>query len=131
MFLIDVRPGSVIATLELPSLEASLFPELPGFGDPVLSDTQKDIEAVVLEDADSLERIVPEPDYRKRIPDSLIPAIPAESSDYTLQVRFEPSEQYRKLTRPSKETVLKLAGLPERPPGNWVPQRYWPKRNAS
>lgn len=120
LFLIRTEPGSLHAYMELPEKEATLFPELPDFGEMVLEDTKNILDSIGEADEKRLHSIIPNPAYRARIVGNIAKVAPAEDSDYHLEYRTA-DEPPRALVRPSKDVVARLVALPRIPREEEIP----------
>ncbi|MCX5854986.1 MAG: hypothetical protein NTZ24_10565 [Deltaproteobacteria bacterium] len=114
LFLVETKPGSLHAVMELPEKVATLFPELPDFSDFVMADTRETFYAIADRDDKKLKEIIPYPDIRQRVIGSIVNIAPAEGSDYQLEVSFD-GEPQKPLTRPPKDTIAKLIDMPHVP----------------
>lgn len=112
LFLAYIKSGSIMATLELPPQEASLFEDLPDFGSQLLSDVKNVAESLADGNPELLKETVPQPSFRKRIVQYMLQVIPAESADYRLSLGFG-NVPPRKIVRPDTGTVVELADISE------------------
>jgi hypothetical protein len=115
LFLVDVAPGSVHATLSLPEREMSLFPDYPEFCEIAMAQTGGALVAVAENDDVKLKTVLPDPEVRRRVIDKIQRIAPGKDSDYALSFRLDKGPS-RTLLRPSPEFVARLEDRPPSPP---------------
>jgi hypothetical protein len=115
LFLVDVAPGSLHATLALPEREPSLFPDYPEFCEVAMAETGDALVAVAENDDIKLRSLLPDPEVRRRVVDRIQKVAPGEDSDYALSFRLDMGP-LKSLLRPSPEFVAKLEDRPLSPP---------------
>jgi hypothetical protein len=113
LFFVKAETGSLSATLELPSKEATLLPDYPNFGETVVSDLHEIMKGVSSGEAEIIHRTVPNSIYRKRIFDILNPILPSTESDYELTFSFEKDEVIKGI-KPPKEKIKDYIGPTEK-----------------
>ena len=114
LFLVEAKPGSLEATLELPSREATLFP-MRDLGKVALGHLNEVIEGITSDSPQQLKRTLPNPRYRKRVVEILSGVMPPEGADYNLQIRVGPVATPTILTRPPRDRLKELVGVVEEP----------------
>ena len=112
LFLVRTEPGSLSAVLELPEKETSLFQDKTDFSEDVIEDMRKVIEAFAEVDEAKLQQTLPQPSLRRRIVNHIRAIAPSDGSDYRLSFRFNGGPP-RMLIRPSKESLYRLAPIPD------------------
>jgi hypothetical protein len=115
LFLVDVAPGSLHATLALPEKEPSLFPEYPEFCEVAMAETGDALVAVAENDNIKLKTVLPDPEVRRRVVEKIQRIAPGQDSDYALSFRLDTGPS-KALLRPSPEFVARLADRPPSPP---------------
>ena len=115
LFLVRTEPSSLHAYLELPEKEATLFPDLPDFGESVFEDTKNMLDSIGDGDERKLHSIIPNAAYRARIVNNVARIAPCEDSDYHLEYKT-PNQPPRALVRPPKAVAARLVALPSMPP---------------
>jgi hypothetical protein len=114
LFLVDVAPGSLHATLALPEREPSLFPDYPEFCEVAMAETGDVLVAVSENDDIKLKKVLPDSEVRRRVIDKIQRIAPGEDSDYALSVRLDKGPS-KSLLRPSPEFAAKLEDRPLSP----------------
>ena len=114
LFFAEARPGSLETTLELPSPEASLFPEWgQDIGEEALQDLRAVVDSVVHDDPERIRQAIPDSRYRYRVLNTVSAALPREGADYNLSLRVGDSPAFSQVLRPPRERLRALAEVSE------------------
>ena len=112
LFLVETKPGSLNAVLELPPQEGLLFPEAD-VGLTSLGDLRDILDGVVADDPQRVERALPDPEYRKRIVSLVTGMMPSTGADYELQMKIGAAPAPLSLVRPEKARIRAFMATPE------------------
>jgi hypothetical protein len=115
LFLVDVAPGSLHATLALPEKDPALFPQFPEFCNLVMAEAVEALDAIAAGKADRVREVIPDPVVRKRVMARVNRIAPGKDSDYSLSFSFNGGPA-KSLLRPSEDFIALLSDIPQGPP---------------
>jgi len=116
LFLVETRPGSRSAVLELPPREQPHLPQIPDPGESALDELKRTMHCVSAGDSDSIRSMLPNLSHRRLIVSTIAAMMPREGADYTVEASIDSGEHLSQMAHPGDDYISAVIGTAETAP---------------